>query len=419
MANPLLLYCIVFEKKGQIVNQPRINQKPGNWPVWLLVLMTLIILAIVISIILSWLYFKDSAVPGCGTGSSCDQVLSSRWSSLAGIVPVSGLALGTYLAMFVTSLNIRSSIEFSIRYLSWNLLLILAGAIIGSAVWFTILQKWIIESFCIYCMTAHITGLLISTLIIYRIVKERDIAKKERLLIKPIRIVGLILAGLSISGIVALIQINDTPIAIKQKIDQHDLHTQIDDKNAPKIGSPDATHKVLLLFDYQCAHCQKIHFMLNAAVQQYNGELAFVLMPTPLDNRCNPFVPSETKTFNNSSELARIGLAVWQANPTLFFEFENWMFTFDSGNSWHPRSPEAAMVKAAELVGAEMLETALADPWIDQYLQTGIQLFGQTLQNSRGGIPKMMYGSKWIIPEPYDANDLVGILQKSLGIPKP
>ncbi len=397
----------------------RNNQKSSNWPVWLLILLILNILAIVLSIILSWLYFKEGALPGCGTGSSCDQVLSSRWSSLAGIVPVSGLALGTYLAMFLASLTIRPSIEASVRNLSWQVILILAGAIMGSAIWFTFLQKWIIGSFCIYCMSAHVTGSLLSVLIIWRVVKERKAPKKEKLQIKPIRIVGLILVGLITSGIVSAIQFNDTPTAINQENNQAEFHFNIDYENAPMIGPPDADYKVILLFDYQCAHCQKIHFMLNLAVQQYNGKLAFILMPTPLENSCNQFISPQKTTFNNSCELTKIGLAVWKANPKVFSGFENWMFSFESGNTWKPKSIEAAKAKAAGLLGNEMLETALADSWISKYLQNGIQLFGQTLQNGRGAIPKMIYNETWIIPEPYNADDLVVILQKSLGIPKP
>ncbi len=358
-------------------------------------------------------------MPGCGSGSSCDQVLSSRWSSLAGIIPVSGLALGAYLAIFVASLSISTSIELSIRRLSWSVMTILGGTIIGSAIWYTILQKWIIGSFCIYCMTAHITGFLLSALIIWRATKEHETTKKEKPLLKPVRIFGLFLLGLIVSGMVATIQINSTPSAVTQKSDQPVVHSQIDYKNVPIIGSPDAPYIVTLLFDYQCSHCQKIHFMLNEAVRQYNGKLAFVLSPTPLENRCNPFIPSNKSTFKNSCDLAKIGLAVWRAKPEVFSEFENWMFTFDSGNAWHPRSLEAVKAKAAELVGQDKLNAAMADPWVDLYLQDGIQIFGQTLQNGRGAIPKMIYNNKWVIPEPYNADDLVTILQKSLGVPKP
>jgi hypothetical protein len=34
-------------------------------------------------------------------------------------------------------------------------------------------------------------------------------------------------------------------------------------------------------------------------------------------------------------------------------------------------------------------------------------------------VPKLVFGSRWVIPEVYDADDLVSILQDSLAVPKP
>jgi hypothetical protein len=34
-------------------------------------------------------------------------------------------------------------------------------------------------------------------------------------------------------------------------------------------------------------------------------------------------------------------------------------------------------------------------------------------------IPKLVYGSRWVIPEPHDADDLVSIVQNSLAVPGP
>jgi uncharacterized membrane protein len=390
-----------------------------NWPLWRLILTGLNFIAIILSLILSWHYFKGGTMVGCGSGSACDQVLSSRWSSIAGIIPVSGLALGAYLAILIASLNIGLSTELSIRRLAWSIMLMIGGAIIGSAIWFTILQKWIIGEFCIFCMSAHVTGLILSLLILWRIVRESNTAKGAYAVIKPIRILGLVISGLVVAGVMATFQLNAASAAVVQNNEQPTVHIETDYRNAPIVGSPDAPYIVTILFDYMCSHCQKIHFMLAEAARQYDGKLAFVLCPTPLENSCNPYIPVNNTMFKNSCELARTGLAVWRANPEVFPEFENWMFTFESGNNWRPRSPEAAMAKAAELVGQEKLDASLADPWITEYIQGGAHLFGQTRLNGRGGIPKMIYNGVWVIPEPYNADDLVMILQKSLGVPKP
>lgn len=112
-------------------------------------------------------------------------------------------------------------------------------------------------------------------------------------------------------------------------------------------------------------------------------------------------------------------MAVWVANREVFPAFENWMFSFESGNRWQPRSPDAARAKAVELVGQTNFDAARDDPWIYHYMQTSTRIYGQTIQNGKGGVPKLVFGSRWVIPELYSADDLVLILQKSLAVPIP
>jgi hypothetical protein len=61
----------------------------------------------------------------------------------------------------------------------------------------------------------------------------------------------------------------------------------------------------------------------------------------------------------------------------------------------------------------------MTNPWIDQYLQTCVRIYGQTIQSGKGGVPKLIFGSQWVIPQPYNADDLIMILQNSLAVPKP
>ena len=227
------------------------------------------------------------------------------------------------------------------------------------------------------------------------------------------------LTGLVLAGILAASQVVFTPPAVYSDGESQDNLPAIDYHTVPMVGSPDAPYVVTLLFDYQCSHCQKIHFMLNEAIRRYAGKLAFALCPAPLNTQCNPYIPRDVDEFKNSCELAKIGLAVWVAKREVFPDFENWMFTFESGDSWHPRSLETARAKAVELVGQAKFDAAWTDPWIGQYLQTSIRIYGQTIQNGKGGIPKLIFGSRWVIPEPYNADDLVMILQKSLAVPRP
>lgn len=378
----------------------------ASLPWWRWILLGLISIALALSGYLSWHYLAGGTVIGCGGGSSCDNVLSSRWSAIGGVLPVSGLAAGAYLAMLVASFSLGSSTEIQVRRLAWRAMLVLVGAIAGSAVWFIAVQKWIVGSFCPYCMATHVTGLLLAALIIWRAPKE----------VGRLSAIGLTFVGLALAGVMALCQWHITPRAVYRAGESQSHAAEINTRAVPMIGSPDAQHVVTMLFDYKCPHCQKLHFMLGEVVRRYGGKLAFVLSPAPLNRECNPYIPRDVPEFTNSCDLAKIGLAVWVAKREVFPEFELWMFTHESGDRWQARSLEAARTKAAELVGQSKFDAALADPWVDQYLQSCVRIYGDT---GGGAIPKMVFGSRWVNPQPEDADDLISILHDSLGVPSP
>jgi protein-disulfide isomerase len=318
-------------------------------------------------------------------------------------------------------------------------MLVLVGSTAGSAVWFTILQKWVIGAFCPYCMTMHITGLLLAALVIWRasvqfdddvtnITMTNSFPKSDdgtasntspRRLIGPFPAFALSLVGLVLAGILAASQMAFTPPAIYHGGQSQENLSTLDPRSVPLVGSPAAPYVVALLFDYQCPHCQQMHFMLEEVIRRYRGKLSFALCPTPLNSRCNPYIAQDAEEYKDSCELVKVGLAVWVANHEAFPTFENWMFSFESGNRWRPRSLEAARAKAVELVGQAKFDIAWADPWIDRYLQTSIRIYGATIQNGNNAVPKLIFGSRWVIPQPYDADSLVQILQDSLAVPKP
>ena len=374
-----------------------------SWPWWRWALTGLSTLALALSAYLSWHHLMGGAVIGCGGGSPCEKVLSSRWSSIAGVLPVSGLAAGAYLALWVASLFIGPATEPPVRRLAWNAMLVLVGAAAGSAVWFIILQKWVIGSLCACCMATHITGLLLAALVIWC----------SRTPPFVIRHSTFVIVGLALAGLLAVCQAAFTPPPVSRAGESQNNLPVLDPRAVPLIGSPDAPQVVTLLFDYECPHCQQLHFMLNEAVRRFGGKLAFALCPTPLNTNCNPHVPRDVDEFKDACELARVGLAVWLANREAYPAFELWMFTMESGDRWQPRSLDAARAKAVELVGQAKFDAAWADPWIDRHLQTSVKLFGATGSNA---IPKLVFGSRWVVPQPYDADGLVSILQDSLGV---
>jgi uncharacterized membrane protein len=197
------------------------------------------IIALVLTMIMSWHYLTGGSIAGCGGGSPCEQVLSSRWSAIAGIFPVSGLAAGVYLAMLVANFFIGPSSEAPLRNLAWSVMLILAGSIAGSAIWFTILQKWVIGDFCPYCIATHTTGLVMAALVIWQSVKYLQVQN-----IRPLAVSGRVLIGLFIAGLLVISQVIFTPRIVYKVGESEKSIKTIDYHNVPVVGSPDAPYVV-------------------------------------------------------------------------------------------------------------------------------------------------------------------------------
>jgi len=388
-------------------------------------------LAFAFSAYLSWHFLAGAPLIGCGDRGApgCDELLSSRWSAVAGVLPVSSLAAGVYLSILVASLFIGPATPAAVRRLAWGAMLVLVGAAAGSAVWFSVVQIWIIGAFCPYCMATHIIGLLLAALVIWKVrvqfdegssdvaptnLEEASPAARRRTL-WPLPAIGLALAG-----ILAACQVVITPTSAYRSGESQENLPAIDPRAVPLVGSPDARYVVNLLFDYKCPHCQRMHFLLDETVRR-SGKLAFALSPAPLNKQCNPYVAREVDEFADSCELAKIGLAVWRADREAFSAFNRWMFSLDSGDRWQPRSVTAATDKAVELVGQTNFDAARSDPWIDRYLQTCTGIYGKTIDPGRkgGALPKLVFGSRWVTPEANDADGLVSILHDSLAVPMP
>jgi uncharacterized membrane protein len=421
------------ELPAQFPRKNRKGRSRRSWPWWRWVLTGLTALPLALSLYLCRHDLLGGSVIGCGGGSPCDQVLGSRWSSIGGVLPVSGLAAGAYLAMLVAGLSIGPATAAPVRRLAWDAMLVLGGAIAGSAIWFTIVQKWILGAFCPLCMATHSSGVLLVAFVIWRAPapcrdEDRHAAPANR---GPARDVDAlaprcchgrlhalrrVLVGVALAGILATSQVVLAPPVAYRDGETTERLPAMDPRTVPLVGSPDAPHVVTLLFDYQCSHCQQMHFLLDGAVRRYAGKLAFALCPAPLSSQCNPYVPQDVDAYKDSCELANVALAVWVARPEAFHAFQDWMFSFESGDRWRPRTLDAAQTKAVALVGREPFDAARADPWIDRHLQTSIQLFGDTGGNA---VPKLVFGSRWVLPAVQDADDLVLLLQNILAVPRP
>jgi hypothetical protein len=159
--------------------------------------------------------------------------------------------------------------------------------------------------------------------------------------------------------------------------------------DVPMIGSPDAPHIIVYLFDYTCSHCRALHPILVKTCQQFSNQLGVVCLPMSISPQCNPFLPrTASHSASNSCEYARLGLAVWRAKPEAQRQFDDWMFA-----PGKPPPLKEAGDYAAQLVGTNKLASALADPWIQQQFLTDCRLHrANWLAVDSSAMPQLILG---------------------------
>lgn len=359
--------------------------------------------ALLLCIIMSVHSLSGSALVGCGAGSACDSVLGGRWSMLFGIFPVSGIAAGAYLAFLLALGVLLFSKDEGLKDMASKALLLVSGAIIGAAVWFIGLQVFAEGQLCKYCMTAHGLGIVCAVLTASALLRGTPSGR------------GWMAAGAGLAALLAVLQVLTAPDSVYQEGRGEEAFPLISANEAPVVGNPDAEYVIDLLYDYQCSHCRTVHEQLQEVIGLFGGRVAFVLCPCPLSPKCNPYVPREETRFEGSCDLARLALAVYKLEPDAFPDFDGWLFGAGE-DGWRPRAVATARERAAGIVGKDRLEALLPDAALSESIRRSTDLFGRTSTRGNAGIPRFVFGDRWVVPSADTAEDMAKILSEQFGI---
>lgn len=128
------------------------------------------------------------------------------------------------------------------------------------------------------------------------------------------------------------------------------LAEPIDVANAPILGSPDAEHVLLEMLDYTCPHCRRLHPHVEASLERYGNQVAFVVFHVPLSKKCNPYIKRDHWSHKHACDYAQLALSVFRLDRSKFAEFHH--FVMDSKRP--PIVAEARRI-AMNLVGEEVL----------------------------------------------------------------
>jgi protein-disulfide isomerase len=176
----------------------------------------------------------------------------------------------------------------------------------------------------------------------------------------------------------------------------------------PLLGDPSAEHIFVEYFDYKCPGCRQLHSEVQELLKRYPSKIAMIVIPTPLDRRCNPHLPQSLKDHPGACELARLGLAVWKADPKRFSSFHDKLFREQESISL-----ARARQFAVELVGKDALARAEVDPYIENSLSQSMSIYAQ-LSSKEPRLPKVLIGGMTIVNGvPKDTDTLVRLFKEA------
>ena len=333
---------------------------------------------------------------GCSAGSACDDVTGSPWAYVLGGVPVS-LAAGVVYALLLICLLFlggERAEDRSLDRLLWRLMPLLCGCIVGAALWFGWLQLGVLHAFCKYCTALHLLGCILAVLVF---VQARRSGGRPAL---PFA------AGLAAAALFAFIQSRTLPDSVYDSGRSDADLPAFADGEVPVLGEGPVT--LTLLFDFQCIHCRRLHRILPEFLTLTEGRYSICLCPVPLSSACNPYIPaSGIDRFAGSCTLTRLALAVWYARPDACLGY--WDYLLGDGDERRQTDPAAAETRAREILGADF-EAALQDPRIEACLRKGYELFGRTSSSEKSGIPRLILGQDWLVPQTDSAEALAELV---------
>ena len=352
---------------------------------------------------------SNGQVAGCGTGSSCDAVLQSRWAYVLGL-PVSTLALIVDLALLFTTFSCGAKSTIKQRRGAWEILAPGAVMVLGAALWFTALQVFVLQRYCPWCLTAHACGAVAAVLLLLRVPvsearerREKDPGVSSDRLVKFSALALVAVAALGVAQTFApgkTYSVTVMPETTKPSpstpsapaapvLEVFGGRVKLNLAEVPLWGSPAAPQQLISLFDYTCSHCREMHERVEAVQKSFGDRLAVISLPMPLDAQCNTLIKRTHPRQTNGCQYARLGLAVALAKPDAIKPFDDWFFT--------PLTPPPLMEannKAVELVGAEALSKALTNALIEKTLAASMRLFEiSALEYKNGNMPQFLIGT--------------------------
>ncbi|CAN5951496.1 unnamed protein product [Sphagnum jensenii] len=165
----------------------------------------------------------------------------------------------------------------------------------------------LIQKFCILCLGVDAINIALFCLVLKMPKEEKDSSALSVLHVIGTGLASLLIAFLFTKGL--------DPYADLKKEDINDsiesvLNTPVTNfqppSDAPVIGNPNAPITIVKFSDYECPACRMAATAIHPLFKRYPNEVKFVFVNYPLDQGCNPNVPSKMHEFACEAALVAI-----------------------------------------------------------------------------------------------------------------
>lgn len=259
---------------------------------------------------------EGASLPGCGGGgegwlSGCSRVLVSEWSRWLG-VPVALGGVVMYVLVFGSALYVGPGRPAKVQRRAWRVLAFAAVACGLSGLWFVLVQALLLEGWCVYCTAVHAIGIVVMGLVLasghVRRTRGGLYAAAGALPVAAL-VVGQVFVSPTVTedagspwergaevadagAAAAIVRDSGTGAGRALMLDVQGMAVRMSPAEMPMMGSRDAEHLLVYVFDYACGFCRDMHGMLHTVLERYNDEnadpptLGVVLVPAPKDAVC-------------------------------------------------------------------------------------------------------------------------------------
>lgn len=179
---------------------------------------------------------------------------------------------------------------------------------------------------------------------------------------------------------------------------------QLDVDQWPLWGDRDAKYVIAKMFDYTCSHCRETHHAIEAAREQLGGELAVVVLPVPLHQSCNSASQTTDPSLVGRCTIAKLGVAMWLADPDQFTEFHNWMLQQE-------RTVDETRNHIISLIGADRFNEVYNGKTPSAYVDKNIFLYKEA---GAGTLPKLVFPTTTIVGEISSGTTIANLIREKL-----